>query len=153
VTAPLLKRASEGAGAFATAPLLYVGAALVSLPALRRWREAGLRRSEAPWLLVVAASGAVLAPAALAWGLARTTAVTGSLLLNLEAVFTVGLAGLVHDEHVGKRVGGALLLMMLGGWHHAHHHAEPVMREHAHPHRHEGMEHEHAPDLHHRHEH
>jgi drug/metabolite transporter (DMT)-like permease len=115
VSAPLLKRSSEGAGAFTTAALLYLGAALVSLPALRRWREAGLRRNDAPWLLVVAASGAVLAPAALAWGLARTTAVTGSLLLNLEAVFTVGLAWLVHDEHVGKRVGGALLLMVLGG--------------------------------------
>lgn len=115
LTAPLLKQASAGAGAFATAALLYMGAALVSLPALRRWHEAGLRRTDAPWLLIVAASGAVLAPAALAWGLARTTAVTGSLLLNLEAVFTVGLAWLVHHEHIGKRMGGALLLMVLGG--------------------------------------
>jgi drug/metabolite transporter (DMT)-like permease len=115
VSAPWLKQASEGTGAFATAALLYTGAALISLSALRRWREAGLQRADMPWLVVVAASGAVLAPTALAWGLARTTAVTGSLLLNLEAVFTVVLAWLIHHEHMGRRVGGALLLMVLGG--------------------------------------
>jgi drug/metabolite transporter (DMT)-like permease len=115
VTAPLLKRASAGAGAFATAALLYAGAALVSLPAVTRWRAAGLRRADTPWLLLVALSGAVLAPTSLAWGLAHTTAVTGSLLLNSEAVFTVGLAWLVHREHVGRRVGAALALMVLGG--------------------------------------
>jgi len=51
----------------------------------------------------------------LAWGLRRTGGTTGSLLLNLEAVFTVLLARAVHREPIGGRVGLALSLMVVAG--------------------------------------
>lgn len=51
----------------------------------------------------------------LAWGLQRTGATAGSLLLNLEASFTVLLAWLFYREPVGSRVTAALGLMTLGG--------------------------------------
>jgi drug/metabolite transporter (DMT)-like permease len=60
-------------------------------------------------------AGALLAPAALAWGLARSSGVAASLLLNLEAVFTLALGALLHREHVGRRVAIAALVMTLGG--------------------------------------
>ena len=59
--------------------------------------------------------GAALAPASLAWGLQHTGALTAALLLNLEAVWSVVLAGLVFREHLGRRVLLALALMTLGG--------------------------------------
>jgi drug/metabolite transporter (DMT)-like permease len=114
-TAPLVKRAGAGLGPFATAALLYLGAALISLPALGRWRAAGPRRADAPWLVVVALAGAAAAPALLAWGLARTSAVTASLMLNVEAIASVALAALVYREHLGRRVIGAAALMTVAG--------------------------------------
>ena len=51
----------------------------------------------------------------LAWGLQRAGATTGSLLLNLEAVFTVLLSWSLYREPIGPRVLAALALMALGG--------------------------------------
>jgi drug/metabolite transporter (DMT)-like permease len=46
------------------------------------------------------------------WGLQRVSAVLGSLLLNLEAPFTIGLAVLLFREHLGWReMVGALLIV------------------------------------------
>jgi drug/metabolite transporter (DMT)-like permease len=64
---------------------------------------------------LVAISGAVLAPAAFAWGLQRSGALSTSLLLNLEAAFTVALARVFYREPVGRRVIAACALMLLGG--------------------------------------
>lgn len=64
---------------------------------------------------MVAAMGAAVAPTLLAWGLQRTGATLGSLLLNLEAVFTILLARAVHREPIGARVAVAVLAMVLGG--------------------------------------
>jgi drug/metabolite transporter (DMT)-like permease len=52
---------------------------------------------------------------ALAWGLQRTSGVIASLLLNLEALFTVLLARLVWREAIGSRVAAAVALMVAGG--------------------------------------
>ena len=68
-----------------------------------------------PRVVAVTLAGGAIAPALLAWGLQRSGATTGALLLNLEAVFTVALAALVYREHVGKRVGVAVTAMALGG--------------------------------------
>jgi drug/metabolite transporter (DMT)-like permease len=65
--------------------------------------------------VAVAVAGALIAPVALAWGLARSSGVAASLLVNLEAVFTVILGALVHREHVGRRVALAALVMTAGG--------------------------------------
>jgi len=93
LSTPLVQHFGRGLGAFATAALLYAGAALVGL-ALRRpaGREAQLRRTDLPRLLAMAGLGAVIGPVALAWGLQRTSGSSASLMLSLEAVFTVLLA-------------------------------------------------------------
>lgn len=116
VTTPLVQRSGRGVGPFATAALLYAGAALVALVTRRRAsEEAPLRASHAPRLLAMAFAGAVVAPAALAWGLQRTSGLSASLALNLEAVFTAAFGWLLYREHVGRRIALALGLMTIGG--------------------------------------
>jgi drug/metabolite transporter (DMT)-like permease len=110
-TTPLIKAASGGAGPVVVGCLLYLGAGLESaLAALvaRRRRGAGT----GPWLppgggrrlALIALVGGAFAPALLVAGLARTDAATASLLLALEAPFTLLLARLVLGEHLGRRV-------------------------------------------------
>jgi drug/metabolite transporter (DMT)-like permease len=114
-TTPFVQRFGRGVGPFATAALLYGGAALFSGLAGRRSNEPPLRRAGLLRILAVAALGAVIAPVALAWGLQRTSGVTASLLLNLEALFTVLLARALWGEPIGLRVGVALAAMTAGG--------------------------------------
>jgi drug/metabolite transporter (DMT)-like permease len=117
VTTPVVAWAGHGEGAFATAALLYAGAALAStiMLALARTRGAPLGRADLPRVLGVALTGAAIAPALLAWGLQRAGATVGSLLLNLEAVFTVVLARAVFHEAIGRRVALAAIAMVAGG--------------------------------------
>jgi drug/metabolite transporter (DMT)-like permease len=113
---PLLRAAVGSAGPWTAAGLLYAGAAFVSYFLRRhRMREAPLSRKHAPYLLLAALSGAALAPAALAWGVQRTSALSASLLLNAESVFTILLAAAVLREHVGLRVATAAAILALGG--------------------------------------
>jgi drug/metabolite transporter (DMT)-like permease len=114
-TTPLVQRFGHGAGPFATAALLYGGAALVSAVPMGATRDAPLRRSDAGRVIAVAVLGAVVAPVAFAWGLQHTSGVTAALLLNLEAVFTVLLARLLWREPLGARVGLAVSAMVTGG--------------------------------------
>ena len=93
LSTPLVQRFGMGLGPFTTAALLYAGAALVAL-ALRQppEREARLQRSDLARVLAMATFGAVIGPVALAWGLQRTSGSSASLMLALEALFTVVLA-------------------------------------------------------------
>ena len=111
---PLVQRFGRGVGSFATAALLYAGAALVGL-ATRQAGEAPLKRVHLPRIALVALFGAGLAPAALAWGLGHTSGTAASLMLNLEAAFTIALARLIYKEHVGGRVLVAATLLVAGG--------------------------------------
>jgi drug/metabolite transporter (DMT)-like permease len=77
--------------------------------------EAALRREHLGRVVAVAVLGAGLAPAALAWGLGRSSGTAASLMLNLEAVFTLVLARLLYAEHVGRRVAAAAVLLAAGG--------------------------------------
>ena len=52
---------------------------------------------------------------ALAWGLQRTSGVIASLMLNIEALFTVLLARWLWREPIGPRVALALAAMLGGG--------------------------------------
>jgi len=116
VTTPLVQHLGRGVGPFTTAALLYVGAAMIALATRRRaTQEAPLRGSHALRLIGMALAGAMAAPAALAWGLQRTSGLSASLALNFEAVFTTGLGWLLYREHVGRRVALALGLMTIGG--------------------------------------
>jgi drug/metabolite transporter (DMT)-like permease len=115
VTTPLVQRAGAHVGALTTAALLYAGAALAGA-LLRRptAREAALRRSDVPRLALMAAFGAALGPVALAWGLQRTSATSGSLMLTLEASFTALLARMLYKESMDRRVWMAMSFLVLG---------------------------------------
>ena len=116
LSTPLVQHFGQGLGAFTTAALLYAGAAAVAL--LMRHppeREAGLRRSDMPRFVAMAAFGAVIGPVALAWGLQRTSGSSASLMLSLEALFTAVLAWRLYGETMDKRVGMAMLLLLAGG--------------------------------------
>ena len=115
VSAPII--AWAGRGVFATACLLYAGAALVGHAArvIRTDRTFSLHRADAPRLAAIAIAGAAVAPVLLVVGLERAGALTSSLLLNLEAVFTVVLAAVIRRELIGGRVWIAVALMATGG--------------------------------------
>jgi drug/metabolite transporter (DMT)-like permease len=109
-TTPLIKIAGEGMGPLVVGSLLYLGAGLESWLAalLARGRSGGaaarLPPRAGPRLALVAVIGGACAPALLVAGLARTDAATASLLLALEAPFTLLLARLLLGEHLGGRV-------------------------------------------------
>lgn len=117
VTTPIIERAGRGVGALSTAAFLYAGACLsaFALGVFFPVPGAPFRRAELRRLAIIAFVGAGVAPTLLAWGLQREGAMTGSLLLNLEAVFTVALAWALYREPIGRRVRVAVVLMSLGG--------------------------------------
>jgi len=93
------------------AGLLYLGAGGGLALVLVAWAafgaessEAPLRRADWPWLVAVVAFGGVLGPLLLMLGLARTSAASGSLLLNLEGLATMGIAWVVFRENVDRRL-------------------------------------------------
>lgn len=112
ISTPFVQLAGSGLGPFTTAGLLYGGAA--ALAAVTGGFGA-LPRTAWPTLGAMALAGAFFAPALLAAGLARSSGTAASLLLNLEAVFTVALGALVHREAVGGRVWGAVVAIAGGG--------------------------------------
>lgn len=114
LTTPFVKLFSAEAGAFPTAALLYGGAAFASIR-MAGDGEPPVRCRHLGRLFLVSLAGAVVAPVCFAWGLSTTSAAAGSLLLNLEAVFTVFLGWTVHREPLGRQMGAALLLMLAGG--------------------------------------
>jgi drug/metabolite transporter (DMT)-like permease len=63
----------------------------------------------------MAAFGAVLGPVALAWGLQHTSGFSASLMLTLEALFTVVLAWRWYGEAMDKRTVTAMLVLLAGG--------------------------------------
>ena len=116
-TIPVIAHAGRGVGALTTAALLYGGACLSSLllSLVSRRSGAPLLRGHVGRLLAMALVGAGIAPTLLAWGLQRSGATAGALLLNLEAVFTVLLARALYREPIGRRVALALTLMAIAG--------------------------------------
>jgi drug/metabolite transporter (DMT)-like permease len=113
---PLVQRAGTSVGGWMTAALLYAGAAAAGfLLRSRSSHEAAVERRHWPRLLLMAGSGAVVGPAALAWGLQHTSGTSASLMLTLEAVFTAVLAHLLYGEQIDRRVGLAMALLTLGG--------------------------------------
>lgn len=117
LTTPVVAWAGRHAGPLTTAALLYAGAATVAalLHTLRRRTGGALRRSDAPRVVLIAISGAAIAPVCLAWGLSIAGATTGSLVLNFEAILTVSLAWLLYREPLGRRVIAALVIMTGAG--------------------------------------
>lgn len=136
LSTPLAKLLLGDIGPWLLAGLLYLGSGLgLSILMLvrrlsgKQSEEAPLSRSDLPWLAGTVLFGGILGPVLLLFGLNLTGAASASLLLNLEAVFTLTLAWIVFREHVDGRlflgavsiVAGALLLSWQGeagtfGW-------------------------------------
>ena len=115
VSTPLIQRFGEGLGALTTAALLYAGAAAAGLLSRQRaTHEARLERGDLPRLLSMAFLGAVIGPVALAWGLQHTSGTGASLMLTLEAFFTVLLARYLYGETADRRVWAAMFLLLAG---------------------------------------
>ncbi len=105
-TTPFIKWASRDVGPLVAGALLYLGAGLESALAafILHRRDGASLRATAPRLGLIALVGGSCAPALLVAGLARTDAATASLLLALEAPFTLLLARVFLGEFIGRRV-------------------------------------------------
>jgi drug/metabolite transporter (DMT)-like permease len=115
---PLAKQLLRDVSPILLAGLLYlgsgVGLGVTRLLRDRGWRTPILSRSEWFWLLLAIGFGGVLGPLLLMPGLARTSAATASLLLNLEAVLTALLAWVVFLENADRRVVAGMALIVAG---------------------------------------
>ena len=120
-TAPLSKLLLGQIDPQMLAGLLYLGAGL-GLAAVHLGRhvfgipapEAPLRRADMPWLATIILFGGMLGPLLLMLGLNRTDAASGSLLLNLEGLATMGIAWVVFRENVDRRLLLGAFAIMLG---------------------------------------
>ncbi len=104
------------------AGLLYCGSglglALFSLVRRASGREhavTALHGMDFFWLGCAVLCGGIAGPVLLLWGLGSLPASEASLLLNLEAVLTVLLAGLLFKEHVSGRVWASTAVMLAAG--------------------------------------
>jgi drug/metabolite transporter (DMT)-like permease len=120
-SAPLSKKLLPEVSPLVLAGLLYLGAGL-GLALARAWprrragaAEASLARKDLAPLAAIVLIGGMVSPFLMLTGLARVSGVTGSLMLNLEAPFTMGIAVLVFGEHLGRRVAFAFSLIIAGG--------------------------------------
>jgi drug/metabolite transporter (DMT)-like permease len=115
---PLAKQLLRDTSPLLLAGLLYlgsgVGLSVARLVRDRGWSTPRMARSEWRWLLLAIGFGGVLGPLLLMLGLARTSASSASLLLNLEAVFTALLAWIVFREHTDRRVVLGMALIVAG---------------------------------------
>ena len=118
-SAPLISTITGSGSALSIAGLLYGGATLaLALVRLVRGKgaETPLQRQDWPALATLTLLGGVVGPVTLV--LCRMPAASSSLLLNLEAVFTLTIAVLLGREHLGRlgllsallTVAGAVLL-------------------------------------------
>jgi drug/metabolite transporter (DMT)-like permease len=119
-TPPVSKLLLVEISPFLLAGLLYLGAGLGlavvevlrRLAGAERGEEAPISRADLPWLAAAILAGGVVAPVLLMTGLARTTASSGALLLNLEGLATMAIAWIVFRENVDRRLlaGAAAIL-------------------------------------------
>jgi drug/metabolite transporter (DMT)-like permease len=120
ISAPFSKLLLRAGSPQLFAGLLYLGSGsglmLFWLARRTRGRSANsLTRRDLPWLAGAILAGGTLAPLCLITGLALTPASTASLLLNLEAVFTAGLAWVVFGEQFHKRIAFGMAVIIAGG--------------------------------------
>ncbi len=116
---PVAKLLVPGSGALMLAGLLYLGAGvgLTLFAPFRRAAEAPLRRADLRVLAPMIVAGGIVGPVLLVFGLARVSGVAASLLLNLEAPFTMGLAVLAFGDHLSRREAlGAAAIVAGGAW-------------------------------------
>jgi drug/metabolite transporter (DMT)-like permease len=102
------------------AGLLYCGAGIGIavlrrvLPSVTGAREVAIGCPDWPWLAGAIALGGVAGPLLLMFGLARTDAVTASLLLTLESAATALIAWFVFQENFDRRVALGMICLVAG---------------------------------------
>ncbi|MGE8487411.1 MAG: DMT family transporter, partial [Paraburkholderia nemoris] len=125
-TTPLAKALLGSLSPFLLAGLFYLGSgtglAAVILARRLKGQADGQPTShhrfpvrEVPWLAGAIVAGGVAGPALLMLGLKTTPAATGSLLLNLEGVFTALIAWIVFRENVDIQVFLGMAAIVAGG--------------------------------------
>jgi len=116
LSAPLSKRLLPAIGPMLLAGLLYLGAGagltIVSIIRGRPWPR--FKRTDWWRLSVIALVGGFAGPTLLLVGLQRVSGVLGALLLNLEAVFTMVLAGVFFRDRLAAREWAGALLIVSG---------------------------------------
>ncbi len=114
MTTPLVARFGVALGPWTIAALLYAGAACFALPIARNVPGALRSRKRTALLAGQALFGAMLAPAALAFGLKHAGALGASLALTMEVPLSIALAALVFREFVSRRVVAACGAIVIG---------------------------------------
>ncbi len=118
VTTPLAKSLLLSTHPLLVAGLLYAGSGLglslwIALQGRGRF-SLGVPRSDWPWLIGAVATGGIVAPALLMYGLASTDAATATLLLNLEVVLTALISWFAFREATSPRVVAGFIAIFLG---------------------------------------
>lgn len=124
LSAPLISTLTSAATPLVLAGLLYGGSALALLAARavrgRSNQESPVKRQDLGLLTLLTLIGGIAAPICLVSGLALLSAGSASLLLNLEAIFTMAIAILIGREHLSKKgiIAAALIFagaVIIGG--------------------------------------
>ena len=117
-TVPLAKELLGKLSPLTLAALLYLGCGVGLAIIILVRKAAGVRPRFSPQhvipLILSLVSGGIVAPILFVTGLARTSAVSAALMLNLEVVFTVILARFVLREAVGGRRLIGMVLVIAG---------------------------------------
>ena len=113
---PLAKLILGRADPWMVAGLLYAGSGVGLLAYRMATRSARpkLTRVEGGWLAAAIATGGVVGPILLMYGLAGMPAAGASLLLNAEAVFTALIAWFAFRENFDRRIALGMALIVAG---------------------------------------
>jgi drug/metabolite transporter (DMT)-like permease len=120
ISTPLAKALVGTLSPLLLAGLLYFGSGLgagllaVTTPKGMTRNETSLTRADIPWVLGTIGFGGVLGPLLYLYGLQRLWASDASLLLNLEAIFTILLACIVFSERINRRFAFGACAIVLG---------------------------------------
>jgi drug/metabolite transporter (DMT)-like permease len=118
LSTPVAKLLLPSSGPLLLAGLLYLGAGIgltVIAPFRRTDREAPIRMGDLPTLAAMVVTGGIAGPLLLLAGLTRLPGGEASLLLNLEAPFTIGIAVLLFGESLSRREVAGAAAVVLGG--------------------------------------
>lgn len=119
-TPPIAKLFLSTIDPFILAGLLYLGAGIgltvyqVVTQSASKEQEAPLSFNDMPWLMLAIASGGVIGPILLMFGLTMTSASNSSLLLNLEGLLTMAIAWLAYKENVDRRLLLGAIAILVG---------------------------------------
>jgi drug/metabolite transporter (DMT)-like permease len=116
-SAPIAKWLLSGVSPVLLAGLLYLGAAIglwLHRAFASTGNEAPISRNDVGKVMGLVLAGGVLGPVFMLLGLRHVTALAGSLLLNLEAPFTMLLAVVVFREHLGRAALISILFILVG---------------------------------------